>query len=417
MSTNGEAGALRRKGVFARLYHGETNFDFVGKRRWWFLISSIVIVAGLISLGVRGLNLGIEFKGGTEWQVPTATVGVQQARDALGPLGMSTAVIETLGTGHNRTLDVQYRISGSQAHQQQVRTEVARLLAKLAHISPSQVSITYVGPTWGSSVTHKAEEALIVFFIVIAAYIAIRFEWKMALAAIVAVIHDLLVTAGVYSLSGLQVTPDTVVAVLTILGYSLYDTIVVFDRVQENAKGLSAQGKLTYTDTVNLSMNQVLARSINTSLVAILPILSILVIGAELLGATTLKDFGFALFIGLTSGAYSSIFIASPLLAVLKEREVQYRRLRERLAASGKAGLLLSPAAAAKSFRPAGSPPSLRRPSPRPVALQPSGAPAPSAGVATGDEPLASLGSARPLTTRPPTSRRASPQKRKGRRR
>ena len=171
----------------------------------------------------------------------------------------------------------------------------------------------------------------------IAAYISLFFEWKMAIAAIVAVAHDIIVTVGIYSLASFLVTPDTVVAFLTVLGYSLYDTIVVFDRVRDNSRGLGATGKLSYTDVVNLSMNQTLARSINTSLVAILPILAVLVLGAEILGAVTLEYFGLALLIGLTSGAYSSIFIASPLLAMLKEHEPRYRQIRERLESRGTA--------------------------------------------------------------------------------
>ena len=169
-------------------------------------------------------------------------------------------------------------------------------------------------------------------------YISLRFEFKMAVAAIVAVIHDILVTVGIYSLAGFQVTPDTVVAVLTVLGYSLYDTVVVFDRIRENSKGLGASGRITYSDMVNLSMNQTLARSINTSLVAIIPVLSVLVVGSYFLGATSLQDFGLALVIGLTSGAYSSIFIASPLLALMKEREPRYITIRQRLETRGERG-------------------------------------------------------------------------------
>ena len=214
---------------------------------------------------------------------------------------------------------------------------MAGVLAALTHKPASSVSVENVGPTWGSDITHKAVEALIVFLIVISAYISIFFEWKMAVAAIVAVAHDILVTVGIYSLLSFLVTPDTVVAFLTVLGYSLYDTIVVFDRVRDNSRGLGATGKLSYTDVVNLSMNQTLARSINTSLVAILPILAVLVLGAEILGAVTLEYFGLALLIGLTSGAYSSIFIASPLLAMLKEHEERYRRIRERLECRGTA--------------------------------------------------------------------------------
>ncbi|MGH9102904.1 MAG: protein translocase subunit SecF, partial [Acidimicrobiales bacterium] len=335
--------------VWSRLYRGETAFDFIGRKRVWFLISCLVIAVGFISLGVQGLNFGIDFRGGTAWQVQTPGVTVAQTKGALAPLGLGGATVETLGTGTRRTLEVQYRLSGPISAQNHVSNQVTDKLAGLAHVNPSAVSITNVGPTWGSSITTKALEALIVFFIAIGAYIAIRFEWKMAVSAILAVFHDLAVTVGIYSLSGLQVTPSTVVAVLTILGYSLYDTIVVFDRVMENAKGLTAQGKLTYSGTVNLSMNQVLMRSINTSMAAILPILSVLIIGAQVLGATTLEDFGLALFIGLTSGAYSSIFIASPLLALFKEREPRYKRLRERLVARGEANLLLTPAAVAGS--------------------------------------------------------------------
>ena len=204
-----------------------------------------------------------------------------------------------------------------------------------------------MGPSWGKAVTNKARTALIAFFILISVYISFRFEWKMAIAAIVAVIHDILITVGIYSISRFEVTPATVVAFLTILGYSLYDTIVVFDRIEENTRGLSASGRLTYSDTVNLSMNQVLMRSINTSFVAILPVASILAIGVYVLGATALEDFGLALLVGLITGAYSSIFIASPVLVLLKEREPRYAAIRQRLATKGAPAAPLTPAAAA----------------------------------------------------------------------
>jgi preprotein translocase subunit SecF len=333
------------RGLWSRLYRGETAFDFVGKRRRWFIASVVVIIVGGLSLGVKGLNFGIEFKGGTDWQVVAPSVSVNQARSAMSSLGLPDSTITVLG---GKTLDVQANVnSGAPAHQAQVKQSVTNKLASLAHVQPSQVSINDVGPTWGHEITTKAEYALLAFFLAIAFYITLRFEWKMAVAAIVAVIHDILVTAGIYSLSGLQVTPATVVAFLTILGYSLYDTIVVFDRVQENTKGLASTGRLTYSDMVNLSMNQTLMRSINTSFVALLPILSILVIGAQFLGAKTLQEFGLALFIGLASGAYSSIFIASPLLAMMKEREGRYATIRQRLSARGEAMTLLTPAAAA----------------------------------------------------------------------
>ena len=190
--------------------------------------------------------------------------------------------------------------------------------------APDKISITTVGPTWGSSITDKAIEALIIFFIVVGIYISIRFEPKMALAAFIAMIHDVLVTVGIYSIFNFQVTPDTVVAILTILGYSLYDTVVVFDRVRDNTKGIGSSGRLTYPQLINLSMNQTLARSINTSMVAIIPVLAILLVGAQFLGATTLQSYGLALFVGLLSGAYSSIFIAAPVLSMLKERDERW---------------------------------------------------------------------------------------------
>ncbi len=341
-------GAERRSSAFLRVYYGQTRFDFVRRRKWWFGASALVIAAGLISLGVKGLNYSIEFVGGTSWQVPAPGVTVSQAQAALTPLGLGGATITVLGSGSTQTLNVEAKLSKTASALTRAETnEVAVALAHLTHRPASAVSIEYVGPTWGANITHKAVEALIVFLIVIGAYISIFFEWKMAIAAILAVAHDIIITVGIYSLASFLVTPDTVVAFLTVLGYSLYDTIVVFDRVRDNSRGLGATGKLTYTDVVNLSMNQTLARSINTSLVAILPILAVLVLGAQILGAVTLEYFGLALLIGLTSGAYSSIFIASPLLAMLKEREPRYRAIRDRLESRGTATQLLSPAAVA----------------------------------------------------------------------
>jgi preprotein translocase subunit SecF len=341
-------GSSGRAGGFRRLYYGQTKFDFVRRRRIWFAISGIIILAGALSLATRGLNYSIEFVGGTSWQVSANGVTVDQAKTALTPYGLGSATITTLGSKGSADLQVQAKISKVQgAVNATEQNKIASVLAKLTHTSPSAVSIEAVGPTWGSQITHKAVEALIVFVIMIAAYISIFFEWKMALAAIVAVIHDILVTVGVYSLLYFLVTPDTVVAFLTVLGYSLYDTIVVFDRIRDNTKGLGATGKLSFTDVVNLSMNQTLARSINTSLVAILPILSVLVLGADVLGATTLEYFGLALLIGLTSGAYSSIFIASPLVAVMKEREPRYATIRQRLEARNVGIQLISAAGAA----------------------------------------------------------------------
>ena len=331
--------------IWHRLYHGETAFDFIGRKRRWFLLSGVIIAAGLISLFTQGLNFGIDFKGGTSWEIKAPHVSVAKARDAVRPLGLGTAKIQLIG---GSTIRVEGDVSGKTDQDKTAkRNAVSAKLAALAHTSTRQVSINTVGPSWGNEISHKAERALVFFLIAITLYITLRFEWKMALAALLAMVHDILVTVGVYSISRFEVTPATVIAFLTILGYSLYDTIVVFDKVEENTRGLAASGRLTYADTVNLSMNQVLMRSINTSLVAILPIMSILVVGAYVLGATTLQDFGLALLIGLLTGAYSSIFIASPLLAMFKEREPRYASIRQRLVARGPVGPALTPAAAA----------------------------------------------------------------------
>ncbi|HEX4862895.1 MAG TPA: protein translocase subunit SecF [Acidimicrobiales bacterium] len=340
------------RAAFGRLFRGETSFDFAGKWRTWFAVSGVIILAGVVSMGFRGLNFSIDFKGGTVWEVPS-TASVSHARSvvdsAVPGFGQATIQVLTNTQTHQRTVKVAApaKLTGQSAK----ISAVSDALAKMANVSTNDVTVQAIGPSWGSDISHKAIVAVIVFLVVVSGYIWLRFEGKMAIAALVALVHDILITAGIYSLSGFEVSPDTVIAFLTILGYSLYDTIVVFDRIQENTRGLASTNRITYTDTVNLSMNQVLARSLNTSLVAILPITSILVIGAWVLGATGLQTFGLALFVGLTSGAYSSIFIASPLLALLKEREPRYSEIRRRLqatvASGGGAPRRLTPAAAA----------------------------------------------------------------------
>jgi preprotein translocase subunit SecF len=346
------AAADERHGLLHRLYHGETAFDFVGRWRRWLLLSSIVILVGIVSLVLSGLNLGIDFEGGTSWEVEAPGVSVADARDALRSEGLADAKIQIIGSD---LLRVQEDI-GEGAESDQRRREITRELSALA--DGNQVSVSTVGASWGADITRKAQRALVFFFIAIALYISLRFEWKMAVAALAAVVHDILVTTGVYSLVGFEVTPATVVAFLTILGYSIYDTIVVFDKVEENTKGLASTGRMTYSDVVNLSMNQVLMRSLNTSFVAILPIGSVLFIGAYGMGATSLEDFGLALLVGLLTGAYSSIFIAAPLLAALKEREPRYAAIRQRLAVRGATGggVPLTPAAAAAAGVTTGAP-------------------------------------------------------------
>ncbi|HVL07518.1 MAG TPA: protein translocase subunit SecF [Acidimicrobiales bacterium] len=389
-----------------RLYRGETTFDFVGRRRIWFILSSVVIFAGLVSLGTQGLNLGIDFEGGTSWEVPAPGVSVAEARDAVRPFGLGDATIQTIGDDRIRVA------SGNESPEDQER--ISRALAGLAGADISQVSVNDVGPSWGQAVTNKARNALVVFFVLISIYISLRFEWKMAVAALAAVVHDIFVTVGVYSISRFEVTPATVVAFLTILGFSLYDTIVVFDKVEENTKGVAASGRFTYSDTVNLSMNQVLMRSLNTSIVAVLPIVSILVIGAGVLGATTLNDFGLALLIGLLTGAYSSIYIAAPILAMLKEREPRYTAIRQRLSAKGGAGLL-TPAAAAALAGGGGGPSAAPRPRQgvRPVARP---RPVPVDGEPGDDVPVPTRHSGGGQVQRPPSkqpSRPGAPRPRK----
>jgi preprotein translocase subunit SecF len=331
-------------GPVGRLYHGLTTIDFVGRRKVWFSASLVIIVIGLGSLGIRGFNLGIDFKGGSSWEVLAPNTTIAKMTTAVKNAGLTDPTIQKLGSD---TYQVSADINSLNATQQlNLTNKVVNVMAKVADKSPTQVSTSSVGPTWGGQITNKALEALIVFFIAVVAYISIRFEPKMAVAAFIAMIHDLLVTVGVYSLFGLQITPDTVIAILTILGYSLYDTVVVFDRVRDNTNGVLKGGDLTYSEMVNLSMNQTLARSINTSLVAILPVLSVLLIGADILGATTLQSYGLALFVGLMSGAYSSIFIASPLLAWMKEREPRYRDLAARVTVRGDRRVLTATSAA-----------------------------------------------------------------------
>ncbi len=325
----------KKRSRWNALYEGETTIGFLRRRKIFYLISIAIILLGAFSMGMRGLNFGIDFKGGTSWQVPSSTLSVTKAQSVLKADGVTQATVFTLGTGQSRTLEAEADLSNLSVGAQTAKDkQISVDLAKAGGVTYSSVSLTNVGPTWGGDVTSKALEALGFFFLGIVIYISIRFEWKMAVAALVAVIHDLLVTVGIYSISNFQITPATVIAVLTILGYSLYDTIVVFDRIQENVKSLVNPGRLAYDDAVDLSLNQVLMRSLNTSLVAIIPVFSILVVGAYILGATTLQDFGLALFVGLTTGAYSSIAIASPVLAYLKGREPRYQSLKKRLGTS-----------------------------------------------------------------------------------
>ncbi len=414
--------------MLLRLYRGQTRFDFVGRRRWWFLLSGVIILAGLVSFSIRGFDFGIDFKGGSSWEISAPGVSQATVVKAVEAAGLTQPTVEILG---GKTIEVQADLNSlSAAKRNAISTNVEHALEKFAPGQP--VSESTVGPTWGGQVTQHALIALISFIVIVGIYISLRFEPKMAVAAFVALLHDLLVAAGVYSLVGFQVTPDTVVAILTILGYSLYDTVVVFDRVRDNTRGLGASGRMTYSEMVNLSMNQTLARSINTSLVAIMPVLAVLLIGAELLGAVTLQNYGLALFVGLLSGAYSSIFIASPILAILKERESRYVAIRQRLSARADRTGALTPAAAAllvgatsggarQTAAARAARPGPLRPGAARNTREPSGA-APQrrqsvVTAASGDGPASPAGPSRPTPARRPPPRPRKGAKRGGKKR
>jgi preprotein translocase subunit SecF len=316
--------ARARRGRGGRLYHGETAIDFYG-RRWWGLgVSAGLLVITIVSLFVSGLNLGLDFKGGVAWEVPATNLTIDQARATLNAnqIDGTNAKIQERTSASGSVLEIQV---GDQPVAK--RQQVQDALATAAKVTSDSVSVNSVSSTWGRTITEKAVRALVIFLILVAMFIAWRLEWRMAIAAIIAMIHDVLISVGVYSVFRFEVTPATVVAFLTILGFSLYDTIVVFDKVKENTKHYSSS-RMPYADVINVSMNQVLMRSINTSLAAVLPVLSLLVLGAGILGAVTLREFALALLVGLLTGSYSSIFIAAPILAMLKGREPRYRLLR-----------------------------------------------------------------------------------------
>jgi preprotein translocase subunit SecF len=314
-----------RRGIFGRLYHGETSFDFVGKRKIGFAISITLILLTLGSLLTRGLNLGIDFEGGVAWQVPSSeTMDVNAARSVLDNNGVPTenAKVQTLTSGTTTSIRIQV---GDQTAE--VRTKVQSDLAIKANVDINEVSVSSVSSSWGRAITEKAIRALIAFMVLVGIYIAWRFEWRMAIAAILAMLHDVLISVGIYSLIGFEVTPATVVAFLTILGFSLYDTIVVFDKVKDNIEKFGPS-RTSMADITNVSMNQVLMRSLNTSLAAVLPVLSLLVLGSGVFGAIALREFAIALLVGLITGSYSSIYIASPLLTIFKQRESRYKNLK-----------------------------------------------------------------------------------------
>jgi len=314
--------------VFGRLYRGETNIDFVGYRKRWYIASIIIVLICLGSLVFRGFNFGIEFAGGSQFQAPAkAGVSLQDVRHAVEDQGITVVSAQSVGSGGSHKYVIRTPLIKDEAK----RTATIDSIAKTAHVPADEVAVNEVSSSWGKSVTNKALLALAVFLVVVGAYIWIRFEQKMAIAALGALAHDLLLTAGVYSLVGFEVTPGTVVGLLTILGFSLYDTVVVFDKVDENARGLLGSSRYTYAESANLAVNQTLMRSINTSLIGLLPVAGLLFVGAGLLGVGTLKDLALVLFVGMLTGAYSSLFLATPWLVDLKLLDSRYKLHTQRV--------------------------------------------------------------------------------------
>lgn len=317
-------------GLGGRLYSGETSFNIVENRKRWYSFSALFIVASIFALGVQGLHLGIEFKGGASFTVNKATATVQEAREAVEAVGLpGEIIVQKIG-------DSKVRVQTGAVDAAQSRAIEAALTQKFG-VTEESIDTQLVGPSWGKEITKKAIYGLIAFLLVIMLFLAMVFEPKMAAAAILAVVHDVFITVGIYALVGFDVTPATIIGFLTILGYSLYDTVVVFDKVRENTKSVVANSKVTYSQAANLAVNQTIVRSLNTSIIALIPVGSILFVGAGLLGAGTLKDLSLALFIGLAVGTYSSIFIAPPFLAQLREREPAMQALAKRVASRGSA--------------------------------------------------------------------------------
>ena len=311
-----------------RLYRGEVSFDIVGRRRRWLVIFGMVLLASILGLVVRGLHFSVDFKGGSVITVPSATMSTDQAgsiASADGAPAPTVQVKQIVGGGRQVTVTTTTITT-------QTQQKVTSDLAKAAGIPESKITVEQVGASWGHDVSKQAIEALIVFLVLLAVYLAIFFEWKMAIAALTSLINVIVITVGVYAWSGLEVSPSTVVGFLTILGYAMYDAVVVFDKVKENKKQLVDSGKMGYGPAANLAVNQTLVRSVNTSLIALIPVAALL-FGGTLKQAAVLQDLALALLVGIGAGTVSSILMATPTLVWLKELEPAVRAQEKRLAA------------------------------------------------------------------------------------
>ncbi len=325
----GEASARRPRprgaSLSSRLYNGEAGLDVVGRSRLIYKVTAVVLLLCIASMAFRGFNFGIDFAGGNSFRLPGTAEQLVEVREAAEGTGAEVATAQIVGGNTILLRTAQLDNDAERA--------LIEAVADAAGIQPNDVSPESVSAEWGSDITRQALIALGVFLVAVVAFLALRFQPKMAIGAIAALVHDIVLTAGVYSLIGFEVTPSTVVGFLTILGFSLYDTVVVFDKVDENTKDLEKSARMTWGEAANLAVNQTLMRSINTSVIALLPVAGLLFVGAGLLGVGTLKDLALVLFVGLAAGAYSSIFLATPIVADLKEREPEQLALRRRVLA------------------------------------------------------------------------------------
>jgi preprotein translocase subunit SecF len=315
------------------LYTGEKSFDFVGRRMLWYAASAVVLVAVVLGVWLQGINLGIDFTGGTRYTVSVAQADQELADDlrtAVGETAVEEANGATVRTAGPESIVIETKAIPDNS---EADDSIMEAITKTADVAEDDVSRTGIGPSWGQRVASKAALALGIFLVGVVLFIWIYFrEWKMSVAAVVALAHDVVITVGVYAIIGFEVTPATVTGFLTILGYSLYDTVVVFDKVKENTRNLS-QKKQTYAAAANLAINQTLVRSVNTSIIGLLPVVAILYVSAVQLGTSSLKDISLVLFVGMAVGTYSSIFIATPLLVHLKSREKDVVDAEKRAAA------------------------------------------------------------------------------------
>jgi preprotein translocase subunit SecF len=316
--------------LLARLYRSETRFDFIGRRKWFYGVSAVLMVVAILAIVIRGFNFSIEFKGGSQFQVPASgtSISVDDVRTAFDSAGNTPESTQEVGTGQSRQIIVKTKTIPA-ADQLVLKHNVASDLK----INEDEITVTTVSSSWGHNVSIKALEALIIFLIAVSIYISVRYEWRMAVGALAGLLHDLLVAAGIYALVGWEVSPSTIVGLLTILGFSLYDTVVVYDKVAENTKDILVTGRMTYTEAANLAINQTLMRSFNTSLISLLPVAGLLFVGVGLMGVGTLQDLALILFVGLASGAYSSLFLCTPVVVDLTERDPKYKALTRRVIA------------------------------------------------------------------------------------